>query len=312
MFWRAGKRSLSALFGAVACLLPMAPQAEDQHATLDPAAYEPAPWPYERIPYNWGDANDRVYPDAAQLPFAMTGKLDDGYGEPCSFGLISPNVIATAAHCLILHWAVNKQDAQGPYYEGPTGIMAYAGYDRGDYVAAAEIVGYYYGPATVDGFNGSFESRDYAFAVLSEPIGYEVGQWFTVDGVDDAYIQRLIDNQAPIYQSGYALDYDGQTAHLGFRLTPPPPFVPAGNDLVVATDADIINGDSGSFAFTADDDQYRLLGIFHVIVGDPWPPNDQAFIVAAPRFKDEMQAYIEAHQAHPAPPRPDGPLPGRS
>jgi protease YdgD len=125
------------------------------------AAQEPPRIPRSVLP-GIGAADPRRPVDPGQAPWRAVGRVQLETGGRCTGALIGPRLVLTAAHCLVSHRARSLVQ--------PGTVHFMLGYDRGEAVAHARVVGYRVGPGFRADPVGPAAS-DWAVLTLDQPIG---------------------------------------------------------------------------------------------------------------------------------------------
>jgi V8-like Glu-specific endopeptidase len=184
--------------------------------------------------------DDRVVVEAPTGPWAMIGlvELEDA---SCTGTLIGPDVVLTAAHCIV--------DAEGTRRP----LQFYAGASDASYVAMANVVDYHVPEAWMA---GSYDGADFAFLTLDQPIGDQIG-WMDVGPLTrDEGVALLAHDSIAVMQGGYSADQpDVITANLDCPILAILP------NNTISHQCDTLQGDSGSPLFIETAGGYRIIGV---------------------------------------------------
>jgi protease YdgD len=253
-----------------------APEEEFPSARLAVTEAEPFAATFERAFFG---ADDRVEVDTAVAPWNMIGLLELSPGT-CTAVLIGPQTVLTAAHCIANGGRIDAQP-----------VEFLAGYDRGDWVEASEIVGYHVPQGWLQ---GEADGMDFAFVYLADPIGDRIG-WMDVTGLSDAEIAAFEAGRGPdIMQAGYSYDRDGvMTGNLDC------PFVELGASSTLVHECDTLQGDSGSPLFIETGGRYRIIGIESYTDARPREDYDINVAMYAASIMAEMHALAEGRVSAP-------------
>ncbi len=148
---------------------------------------------------------ERAIVPAARYPWSAVVRVNSGHGW-CSGVLVGPKLVATAAHCL---WS----KAAGRVM-APEALRVVAGWDRGEFLAAARVAGVTVAPAwrfaDLAHYGTVQAANDWALLDLAAPLGTQVG-WVGL-GKDAAPAMR-------VFAVGYGQDLKHvPTAHFGCHL----------------------------------------------------------------------------------------------
>jgi protease YdgD len=121
----------------------------------------PRPIPRDVLP-GIGRDDPRRPVDRREMPWRALGRVQHELGGRCTGALIAPNLVLTAAHCLVARRTENLMQ--------PGSIHFLLGYDRGQHVAHAQVVSFRVG----EGYRpspGSPPGADWAILTLARDIG---------------------------------------------------------------------------------------------------------------------------------------------
>jgi protease YdgD len=215
---------------------------------------------------------------ATDPPARAIGLLEMQDGSLCSASVVARDVILTAAHCLF------DDD-----HHRVTPARFSAGFDRGDYVAAAKIRDVYLPPEfDHERFlnSGDIDGYDYAFMRLNHEVGDETGI-LPVRVLTDAELDAM---ETPSGQSFSQVGYgNAESDH---------PVVRRGchierwwEDHTYAHHCGTVPGDSGSPDLVLLNGTYAIVGIESAEV-DFKNLKGADMVVAASAFADALQRYI--------------------
>ncbi|NNG03655.1 MAG: trypsin-like serine protease [Inquilinus sp.] len=227
--------------------------------------------------------DDRVFVVPEGMPWSAVGKLTFRGSGHCSGSMVSPRVVLTAAHCLFA-------ERGGPVFDPPTTFLA--GYHMGRYAAEAEVEAYWVSKDyDYERFlnSSSVDGLDYAFILLSEPIGHDVGHFVVHELSSDEIEQAVARQWATITQAGYSGDSEFQlTAHIGCLI------VDYYNDNTISHECDTLPGDSGSPIFVKRDGEYEVIALDSAVYGGARPNN---IAVDSRAFAADLQRFVEKYDS---------------
>jgi protease YdgD len=148
----------------------------------------PRPIPRDVLP-GIGRDDPRRQVDRRDMPWRALGRVQHELGGRCTGALIAPNLVLTAAHCLIARRTGNLVQ--------PGSIHFLLGYDRGRQVAHAQVVSFRVGAGYVP-FGGSPPGADWAILTLARDIA---PQQFTL-----RLMAATPPLRAPLMLAGYQQD----------------------------------------------------------------------------------------------------------
>lgn len=225
--------------------------------------------------------DDRVRVDSGELPWRAIGILGLRVGRSCTATLVAPDIVLTAAHCLVTE--DRRVVREGAFL---------AGFTRDGPSATARISDIYVNPEFLEDRGGPGpgrgDGRDWAFVRLSQPIGDTQGYLPVLALSPDQ--QRLIEQRQgyAISQAGYSWDTgEDISAHLDCTVDT---FFDTGS---LRHNCDITLGDSGS-PLLADlgGGNYAVIGVSSSLAQLPGDPASSQFAVDAGSFADQLNAFV--------------------
>ncbi len=216
------------------------------------------------------------------MPWSAVGKLTFRGAGHCSGAMVSPSVVLTAAHCLF-----TQRD--GAMLDPP--VSFFAGFHMGRYAAEAKVVSFWVSTEYdyMDFLNTSdMDGLDYAFVLLSNPIGEQVGHFKVHELVGDE-IERAVSQQwDKITQAGYSGDTEYQlSAHIGCLI------VDYYSDNTISHECDTLPGDSGSPIFIERDGEYRVIALDSAVYEGARPNN---IAVDSRAFAGDLAEFIRRNE----------------
>ena len=206
--------------------------------------------------------DDRVFVVPEGMPWSAVGKLTFRGAGHCSGAMVSPSVVLTAAHCLYTQ-------RNGAVLDPP--VSFFAGYHMGRYAAEATVVSYWVSSeydymAFLN--TSSMDGLDYAFVLLSDPIGEQVGH-FEVHEVMREEMESAVSQQwDKITQAGYSGDTEYQlSAHIGCLI------VDYYSDNTISHECDTLPGDSGSPIFIERGGEFQIIALDSAVYEGTRPNN---------------------------------------
>lgn len=124
-----------------------------------------------------------------KAPWTAIGRLSTPRNTNCSATLIGPDLVLTAAHCIL--------DKEGQFVQG--NYQFQAGYNRGQMFASAGVVHAWWGSR-----QGHYTDNDWAILQLDARLGDRLG-WMGVRHTDS---QALYNNREVLYLAAYGSDYN--------------------------------------------------------------------------------------------------------
>lgn len=226
--------------------------------------------------------DDRIFVVPESMPWSAVGKLTFRGAGHCSGAMVSASVVLTAAHCLFT-------ERDGGMLDPP--VSFFAGYHMGQYVADAEVVSYW---VSTDYDYMSFlntsemDGLDYAFVLLSRPIGEQVGHFSVHELMADEIESAVSQEWEKITQAGYSGDTEYQlSAHIGCLI------VDYYSDNTISHECDTLPGDSGSPIFIEREGRYEVIALDSAVYGGARPTN---IAVDSRAFARDLANFIRRHE----------------
>lgn len=226
--------------------------------------------------------DDRIFVVPEGMPWSAVGKLTFRGAGHCSGAMVSPRVVLTAAHCLFT-------ERDGALLDPPTHFLA--GVHMGRHAAEAEVVSYWVSTDYdyISFLNTSeMDGLDYAFVLLAEPIGDEVG-YFKVHELIAEEIEGAVSREwEKITQAGYSGDTEYQlSAHVDCVI------VDYYSDNTISHECDTLPGDSGSPIFIERNGEYQVIALDSAVYAGARPNN---IAVDSRAFARDLADFIRRHE----------------
>ena len=224
--------------------------------------------------------DDRIYVNPGEMPWQAIGKLTYAGGSHCSGALVSRRVVLTSAHCMY-------ELGGGQVFDAP--LTFQAGLHKGEVVAESAIESFWIAPEyrskDLESI-GEMSKSDYAFVLLEQPIGDQVG-YFSVHELTARDLREAMTRRWQVLiQAGYSGDTDDQlTAHLDCGIT-------SYDEATVQHDCDIMSGDSGSPIFFKVEDSYTIIAVNSAVFGGADPYN---LAVDSRAFSADLARYLQRY-----------------
>ncbi len=226
--------------------------------------------------------DDRIFVIPEGMPWSAVGKLTFRGAGHCSGAMVSPSVVLTAAHCLFT-------ERGGAMLDPPVRFLA--GYHMGRYAAEAEVVSYWVSTEYdyMAFLNTSeMDGLDYAFVLLSEPIGETTGHFSVHELVAEEIEDAVGRDWEKITQAGYSGDTEYQlSAHVDCLI------VDYYSDNTISHECDTLPGDSGSPIFIERDGEYQVIALDSAVYAGARPNN---IAVDSRAFARDLADFIRRNE----------------
>lgn len=199
-------------------------------------------------------ADDRQTIASSDYPWRAIGLLLTPFGS-CTGTLVDVDLVLTAAHCISDYMLRDMVPADVSFHAGMQGGRAYASASAVRIISATD-------QPIGDAFGGDF-GDDWAFVILDDPIGADVGTVAIFD-LTTADLAELVRSEVAVTQAGYSADRpDILTGHLGCHVQD---FHESG---WLEHDCDTLPGDSGSPLLIERNRQVYVIGVASALRCDP-------------------------------------------
>lgn len=179
-----------------------------------------------------GGKDERKVFNLKAYPYRTIGRLRNADGSTCTGTMVGPQVMLTAQHCL-------KYDRDGKLLK----LVFTPGLFKGErpWGSYRAINAYYVQRKTDLSYRSA--SLDFALVVLNKPVGDRVG-WMGTKVLPNSWINTELFESA-----GYPQDYRGRSIIFRNGRVREVTRFEAGSALMIESDVDTINGQSGSPLF---------------------------------------------------------------